>query len=75
MKREVRTRLIREGDYLAEVDVELLYDVDAWSPHLSLDDALKIDRVRSALRNGEIEVAANDARLFEVLPRRLAGHV
>src|SRR4051794_40579706 len=45
-----RTReLIHEGDYLAEVDVELIVTDDGWSPYLSADDARKLDEVRRAL--------------------------
>ena len=63
MTPDFRTRLVKEGGYLAEVEVELLYDVDPWSPHLSLEDQLKIDRVRAALKQGDLDLAAQDARL------------
>lgn len=71
--KEIRTRLIREGGYLAEVDVELLDDIDSWAPHLSLEDSLKLDRVRRALKAGDIKAAAKDARIFDVAPTEFAS--
>ena len=33
--------LIREGNYAAEVAIELNYSDESWSPTMSLDDAKK----------------------------------
>lgn len=74
MTKKTRTRLIKEGNYLAEVEVQLLYDIDAWSPHLSLEDVEKLDRVRLALREGNIEEAANYALIYDVVQKNSAGH-
>ena len=54
MKKRVRTKLVHEGKYVAEVDVELLESEDEWSPYLSLDDAYKLDDIRDALRRGDV---------------------
>lgn len=43
-------KLIHEGPYVAEIEVELVDTEEGWSPYLSLDDALKLDEVREALR-------------------------
>ena len=43
MKKQKRTKLVHEGRYLAEVDVELLVTDDEWSPYLSVEDAYKLD--------------------------------
>ena len=67
----MRTKLVREGRYVAEVDVEPIEDEGAWSPYLSLDDVRKLDRVRSALRQGDTAGAAREARVFQLMP--LAG--
>ena len=40
-----RTKIVHEGKYIAEVDVEILEDETGWSPYLSLDDAYKLDDV------------------------------
>ncbi len=58
------TKLIHEGDYVAEVDVELIDSGTGWSPYLSLDDAYRIDDVREALRRGDLKAASSFARIF-----------
>jgi len=62
------TKLIQEGDYVAEVDVELIDSDTGWSPYLSLDDAYKLDDVRAALRRGDIKKASGLARVFTLTP-------
>jgi hypothetical protein len=54
MKRRSHTKLVREGRYVAEVEVELIETDEGWSPYLSLEDAYKLDDVREALRRGDI---------------------
>lgn len=68
MKRTKRTKLVHEGKYVAEVDVELLEDPEEWSPHLSLEDAYRLDDVRQALRQGDLETATRYARVFSLTP-------
>lgn len=62
------TKLVREGPYAAEMDVELIETDDGWSPCLSLDDARKLDAVREALRRGDIQAASRHARVFSLTP-------
>jgi len=52
MRTRRHTKLIHEGQYVAEVEVELIETDEGWSPYLSLDDAYKLDDVRAALRRG-----------------------
>jgi len=68
MKNVIRTKLIREGEYAAEVQVELCETDDEWSPYLSIEDAYKLDDVREALRRGDVRVAARHARIFTLTP-------
>jgi hypothetical protein len=68
MKKRVRTKLVHEGQYVAEVDVELLETGDEWSPYLSLDDAYKLDDIREALRRGDVKSAAQHGRVFTLTP-------
>ncbi len=63
-----RTKLIHEGRYAAEVPVDLIEDESGWSPYLSVEDALKLDAVRDALRRGELAAAARYGRVFELVP-------
>ena len=62
------TQRIYEGQYVAEVDVDLILTDEGWSPYLSLEDAHKLDDVREALRRGDIEAAARFARVFKLTP-------
>lgn len=62
------TKLVHEGEYIAEVTVELLEGDQPWSPYLSLEDALKLDDVRDALRRGDIAAASQMARVFQLVP-------
>ena len=68
MSRRKRTKLVHEGHYVAEVDVELLEEPGGWSPYLSLEDAYRLDEVREALRQGDISTAARHARVFSLTP-------
>lgn len=62
------TQLVREGQYVAEVSVELLEGDMSWAPYLSLDDAYKLDDVRDALRRGDVATAARLARVYQLTP-------
>jgi len=62
------TKLVHEGKYVAEVGVEILDTGDGWSPYLSLEDAQKIDDVREALREGDLQRATKIARVFSLTP-------
>jgi hypothetical protein len=68
MKQRKKTKYVHEGQYAAEVDVELLEDETGWSPYLSVEDAYKLDDVRDALRRGDIEAAAKYGRIYELRP-------
>jgi len=62
-------RLVREGDLVAEVDVQLLEAEGGWAPYLSLEDAYRLDDVRDALRAGDVKRASQLAsRLYRLTP-------
>jgi len=68
--REQTRKLVREGAYVAEVEVTLI-DVESdhpWAPYLSLDDALKLDEVRLALLRKDVAAASRHGRVFELVP-------
>lgn len=68
MRRRKHVEIVREGDYVAEVDVELIVTEGGWSPTFSLEDAYKLDDVRAALRRGDVAGAASQSRVFRLLP-------
>ena len=70
MKTRRKTKLVHEGQYVAEVEVELLDSDTGWAPCLSLEDAYRLDDVRSALRRGDIKAASKLARVFSLTPVR-----
>jgi hypothetical protein len=64
-----RTKLVHEGKYFAEVDVEFIEtDDDEWSPYLSLEEASKLDDVREALRCGDVKKASRYGRVYTLTP-------
>jgi hypothetical protein len=59
---------IYEGKYVAEVSIELVEGDTDWAPYVSEQDVLKLDRVRLALRRGDVAAATREAKVFELLP-------
>lgn len=68
MRKRRHNKLVHEGQYVAEVEIELIDTDEGWSPYLSLDDALKLDDVRDALRRGDLHKAGQLARIFTLTP-------
>jgi hypothetical protein len=62
------TKMIHEGKYVAEVEVNMIYTDEGWSPYLSLDDAYKIDDVREALKQGDVNLATKLAKIYTLTP-------
>jgi hypothetical protein len=61
-------KLIHEGKYAAEVEIDLHYSDESWSPTMSADDAHRLETVMLALRAGNIAEAAKYGRVFELRP-------
>lgn len=68
MNKRQNAKMIHEGQYVAEVDVEMIETDESWSPYLSVEDACRLDDVREALRRGDIRAAARHARVFSLTP-------
>lgn len=68
MKRRIKIKYVHEGQYVAEVEIALIEDETGWSPYLSVDDAYKLDDVRAALRQGDLDSAARYGRIYELRP-------
>lgn len=66
-----KSHFIHEGRFTAEVEVADTDDNSPWSPIVEKEDVFKADRVRLALRRGDIKAAAKEAKAFELMP--LAG--
>jgi hypothetical protein len=68
MKTRHLSKLVHEGDFVAEVDVELVETDAGWPPYLSIDDAYRLDDVREALRRGDVQAASRLARVYTLTP-------
>jgi hypothetical protein len=68
MKRKSHTKLVHAGNYVAEVDIELIVSGEGWSPYLSVEDAKKLDEVKLALRKGDLQAASRLSRVFTLTP-------
>jgi len=68
MTTRLHSKLIHEGNYVAEVEVQLIDSDTGWSPYLSLDDAYKLDDVREALRNNDLKRASQLSHVFSLIP-------
>ena len=69
MNTKAARRLVREGDFVAEVDVDIIEGEGGWAPYLSLDDAYRLDDVREALRAGDLSRAARLAsQVYRLMP-------
>ena len=68
MTSRLHTKLIHEGDYVAEVEVQLIDSDSGWSPYLSLEDAYKLDDVREALRSNNLRRASQLSHVFSLTP-------
>lgn len=64
MKKRIYKKLIHEGRYVAEVEIELIDTDEGWSPYLSLEDAQKLDDVRNYIQRGDLQSASRLARLY-----------
>ncbi len=62
------TKLIREGEYVIEVEVELSDSPEGWGPYLSLADAQRLDEARAALRRGDLAAAVRLGRVYRLTP-------
>ena len=68
MTRKHQTKFVHEGEYVAEVEVQLIESAEGWAPYLSLEDAQKLDEEREALRRGDLTTASELARVFRLTP-------
>ena len=64
---EKTIQYFRVGKYAAEVEINEIFDGTAWAPYISYTDALKLDRVRTALEANDVVSAAREAKVFELM--------
>jgi hypothetical protein len=65
---QTHTMLIEEGHYAARVEYREFDDGSGFGPFVEKEDAFKMDRVRLALRRGDVAAAAKEAKVFQLMP-------
>jgi hypothetical protein len=68
MKTRQVTKYVYEGEYVAQVTVNLIETDEGWSPYLTLEDAYRLDDVRDALRRKDTARAKSLAQVFRLTP-------
>ncbi len=68
MHKRKHKKFIVVGKYVAEVEINIIDSDEGWSPYISLDDALKLDKIREALKKGDIKSAKKSAKVFTLSP-------
>jgi len=68
MRKRSHKKLVHEGNFVAEVEVQLIDSNEGWAPYLSRENANKLDEVRKALRKGDMNTATRLARVYELIP-------
>lgn len=68
MSERQSTRLVKEGRYVAEIEITLIDDDHEWAPFISAQDIRRLDDARLALRRGDLAAAAKLGRVYELMP-------
>lgn len=68
MKQYTAQRLVRDGDLVAEVEIKLEKHDHEWGPTMSMDDALKLDTVRDAMRQKNYDAVRTLGKLYRLTP-------
>ena len=63
-----KMKYVHEGQFVAEVEVEVIEDDSSWSPYLSVADAIRLDKVRDALHRGDLKAASSLSRVYRLEP-------
>lgn len=68
METSTKTKRIYVGDVMAEIDVAMSDEPEAWGPHIDPSELDRIDQLRRALKSGDLKAASEPARLYSVKP-------
>ena len=66
LNKRQQTKFLHEGNYVAQVEIELVDSNTGWSPTMSLDTAYRLDDIRLALLQCDIKTASKYATVFEM---------
>ena len=63
-----KTKYLHAGRYVAEVEVDLIESDKSWAPYMSVEQATKLDDVREALQQNDLEAASKYGRIYRLEP-------
>lgn len=63
-----KTKRIYVGDVMAEIEVEMADEPEAWGPHIDPSELDRIDELRRALKTGDLKAASRLGKLYSVKP-------
>lgn len=61
-------RFVHVGDFVARLEIDLIFNEDSWTPCISLEDAKKMDKIRLLLQKGDYKSASENAEIFRLTP-------
>lgn len=70
---KTQTKIIRQGEYIAEIEITLTYTEEERSSYLSLQEAEKLDNLGFALQNNNLKTASQLARIYHLTPVTLTA--
>ncbi len=68
MSSRQKIKYVHEGQYVAEVIVQVDDSESGWSPTISLADAYRLDDVKAALKAGDLKTAEQYGSVYELKP-------
>ena len=68
MGKFTKTKRIYVDDIMAEIDVAMSDQPEAWGPHIDPAELDRIDQLREWLKSGDLKSASQEARLFSIKP-------
>ena len=68
MNTQKKVKYIHEGNFVAEVEVNIILDDNQWAPYLSLDDAYMLDDIRDALRKKDFQSIPKNVKVYKMHP-------
>ena len=63
-----KIKRIYVGDVMAEIQVSMIEEPEAWGPHISPCELDRIDQLRRTLKAGDLKSAAKLAKLYSITP-------
>ncbi|WP_340103738.1 hypothetical protein [Rhodohalobacter sp. 8-1] len=63
-----KKKYVHAGSYVGELEVKIIHDDHPWAPYLTIEDAKKLDFVKSALKKENLADASKFGRIYKLKP-------